>query len=498
MRLLAPGAVEHDEAEQLLLAQFLLLQYGRHPPLYTWLQHGAFQLLGVGVLGLAVLKHACLLGIFASTYVAARRIQGDAGRATLTTLALWLMPPVVWEAPRDLTHSVLAAALAPPAVQLLVGLADRPTAWRYAALGAVLGLGFLAKYNFGLFAAILLGAALSVPAFRPALLDRRIGLTVLLAAAVVGPHVAALGLGPAPTAAVGALGVGQGSAVGPERRLGDVALDVAAVLGPLLLVVGILLPGVRRPAPEPEARRRAVRQLLERYLVGLLAILALGVPLLGLPAFKARWLLPLLVVTPLALFLRVPVGAPTRSVRRLAGVCGAAALLALALRLGEVQAGPILGHASRLHLPIADLAAGIRAAGFRQGIIIAGDNPLGGNLRLHFPDTLVLTPRLADVAPAAAPRAPGQCLVAWRPRDDGAPPPWLLDLASERFGRPPPAPDSGVLVEVPLRDPAARPYGLGLIAIPAGPAPCERAVALPTAPRPGEPAAPGAREAARQ
>ena len=56
--LLAPGAVEHAEAEQVLLSQTLALGYGKHPPLYAWLQHGVFQWLGVGVLGLAALTTA--------------------------------------------------------------------------------------------------------------------------------------------------------------------------------------------------------------------------------------------------------------------------------------------------------------------------------------------------------------------------------------------------------------------------------------------------------
>jgi hypothetical protein len=46
IRLLAPGAAEHDEAEPLVLSQVLALGYGLHPPLYTWLQHGVFAALG--------------------------------------------------------------------------------------------------------------------------------------------------------------------------------------------------------------------------------------------------------------------------------------------------------------------------------------------------------------------------------------------------------------------------------------------------------------------
>jgi lipopolysaccharide core galacturonosyltransferase RgtB len=480
IRLLAPGAVEHDEAEQVLLSQAIALGYGKHPPLYAWLQHGVFQVLGVGVLGLAVLKHACLLGIYGGTYWAARRVQGTAGLATLTVLSLWLVPALVWEAPRDLTHSVLAAALAPPTVQLLVGLVDRPAAWRYVALGVTLGLGVLAKYNFALFAAILLGAALSVPAFRASLVDRRVGLTVLVAAAILGPHLAWLATDAASPPAAARLRFGEwstdGVAAGLAHRTVDVVVDVGTFLGPLVLVVAVLVPAVRRPAPDPDPTRRATRKLLERYLVALVVILVLSAPLAGLAAFKARWLLPLLIVAPLALFVRIgAAGIRPRSARALVWVCATAGVLALGLRLGAVGAGPWLGHTSRLHLPIAELAARIRVMGFQRGTIVAGDLLLGGNLRLQFPDSLILTPSLAGSG--GAPPL-GQCLVAWRPRRESGPPASLLSFASERLGRPLLTSDSSIVLEVPLRKPDFGSYPLRLLAVPPGPPPCERTAAL--------------------
>jgi 4-amino-4-deoxy-L-arabinose transferase-like glycosyltransferase len=481
IRLLAPGAVEHDEAEQMLLAQSLALGYGKHPPLYAWLQHAVFRWLGVGVLGLSVLKHACLLGIYGGTYVAARRLLGDRALATLTVLSLWLLPAVVWEAPRDLTHSILAAALAPPTVLLLVRLAEAPAAWRYAALGATLGLGTLTQYSFALFAVALLGAALSVRWLRAALRDPRIGLTLLVAAAIAGPHLAWLVTDAASPSAAARLrfadAANDGMAAALARPLVDVVVDLAAFLGPLVVVVAALVPGARRPAPDPDPARGAARQLLERYLLALVVILVLSAPLAGLAVFKARWLLPLLVVTPLALFLRATAaGVPPRKARRLAGICVAVGVLALGLRFGEVWAGPMLGHASRLHLPIPELAAQIRAVGFRQGTIVAGDVPLAGNLRLNFPDSRVLTPSLPTGEPATS-GAPGQCVVTWRPRRDAEPPTLLLDFASEWLGRPALSADASVLVEVPLRPPAVGPYPLRVLPVAAGQPPCARSIA---------------------
>jgi hypothetical protein len=479
IRLLAPDAVEHDEAEQLLLAQSLALGYGQAPPLYTWLQHGVFRMLGVGVLGLAVLKHACLLGVYGGTYLAARRLRGDPDLATVTALSLWLVPAVAWEAPRDLTHSVLAAALAMLTVHALVALADAPKVWRYAALGGLVGFGFLAKYNFVLFAGGLLGAALSVPTFRAALLDRRSAVTVLAAAAAVSPHLAWLAGHHALLSATDKLRLGTRPLDGAGIGLVQVLTDLVAFLGPLVVVVTLFVPAVRRSAADPDPLRSATRRLLERYLVVLVATLVLSVPFVGVRVFKARWCLALLVVAPLAFFLRAPAAAlGPDSVRRLTRALLAVGILTLGVRFADVWSGPSLGMPSRLHLPIRELAAGIRAAGFRGGTIIAADVPLGGNLRLHFPDSRVLTP---EIEALVVPTPPGalQCLVAWRPRREPGVLASLLAFAGERLGRPLPGADSSFAIEAPLSPPAGRAYALRLLAVPPGPPPCENAVAPP-------------------
>src|SRR5262245_21622617 len=59
-RVLVSDALELDEAEQTLWTQQLHAGYGAQPPLYTWLQWGVFQLFGVSVFSLALLKNLLL------------------------------------------------------------------------------------------------------------------------------------------------------------------------------------------------------------------------------------------------------------------------------------------------------------------------------------------------------------------------------------------------------------------------------------------------------
>ncbi|MBI2469201.1 MAG: glycosyltransferase family 39 protein [Candidatus Rokubacteria bacterium] len=468
-RLLAPGSVEHDEAEQLVLGQSFALGYGAHPPLYPWLVRLALRLLGVNVLALALLKHALLAATYGFVFLAARAVLGDPRLAAPAALSLWLVPQLVWEAHRDLSHSVLAAALAAAATYVLVRLVATPALAWYVVLGLLLGLGTLAKYNFALFGGALLLAAASVGAFRRAVLDARMLVALAVVTLVVAPHLGWVAgqLGYVAGEAGEKLGLsGRWSPRAVVGGLGDLAWAVARFLGPLVLAVAILFPNaVRRPAG-PGGVAAPYRHLLERYLLLVLAALALAV-VLGLPRFKGRWLVPLLLVAPLAMFLRVGAHRPhPRRVAAFTALLVVAGGLSIAARFGELWLAPRFGLYARVHVPAPEWAAGIRAAGFGRGTIVTGDLLLGGQLRLSFPDSRVLP---ADLPRLAVPRGVGgRCVVAWRVSDGTAPPAAVARFAARRFGVDLGAGPAPVVVDARLpRD--ARAYRLAFVLLPVNP-----------------------------
>ncbi|CAN0584769.1 unnamed protein product, partial [Ectocarpus sp. 12 AP-2014] len=111
-RLIAPGGLGLDEAEQMVTTQSLELGYGPQPPLYTWIQIAVFQITGEGKFGLALLKHGCLTAIYLGIWVLARQAGANRLTAAAAMFGTMFLPSVVWEAQRALTHSVLSTALA--------------------------------------------------------------------------------------------------------------------------------------------------------------------------------------------------------------------------------------------------------------------------------------------------------------------------------------------------------------------------------------------------
>ncbi|MCV6612334.1 MAG: glycosyltransferase family 39 protein, partial [Amphritea sp.] len=162
--------------------------YTTQPPLYTWLQWGVFQVFGHGVLGLAILKAGLIFSIYFFVWQIARRLISSHQMALLAAFALILIPSVSWESIRDLTHSVLATAIAAATFFAAIRIYEDRSALAYLLLGGLLAAGMLSKYSFAVFALSLLLAALSLPAWRGLLFDKRILLTVFAGTVVALPH----------------------------------------------------------------------------------------------------------------------------------------------------------------------------------------------------------------------------------------------------------------------------------------------------------------------
>lgn len=324
-RLLIGTSLELDEAEAFLHGQHLAWGYGPQPPLYFWLQWAFLQAFGNTLLGVAALKALLLGTILIATFELMRRAASDTA-AGAAALSLSLLPQVVWESQRALANSVLALALAVLATDLFLR-ALRTGRWSdHAAWGAAVGLGLLAKPNFGVWAMALMLAAGALKATRSRLRPARLALG--------GAVAIALCAGPAAWT-VANLDVATGSldkfavaaSVVLARVEGSVALLLAALsfnaLG--LIVLGGVLWAGRAPQVRPEAPG-LVRLLALAAGLSLLLVWA-GVLATGATAIKDRWLMPmawpLVPAAVVAIWPAITAGAR----RALVGIAGATWLL---------------------------------------------------------------------------------------------------------------------------------------------------------------------------
>ena len=139
----------------------------------------------------------------------------------------------------------------------------------------------------------------------------------------------------------------------------------------------------------------------------------------------------------------------------------------------QILLGAQVGLPARLNTPYDVVAGAVAADGFRRGTIVAGPGPLGGNLRLAFPDSRVASLETPGyLPPPVAGAGGGECLLVWDhgagdavPADLGA---WLrarLDVGS------PAAPPIGRLT-APYRHTPAREYRAFFVHLPQGAGRC--------------------------
>jgi hypothetical protein len=390
IRVLQGGSVEMDESEQIFYTQHWRLGYENQPPLYTWVQAAMFALVGVGHLGLALVKNIFMFALYASVYQVARPLLGRLG-STVVSASLIMIITLGWEAQIDRTHSILVTAVAAASLWTYYALLRHPSRWRRALLGALFGLGMLSKYNFLLFVLGLVGASLLVREHRRVVWTRDCWITPAVGLLLVSPHAywftQQVHIATAETLRKMHEG-GSPSTYGMNLLVGTRFLgqSIASFITPLWLPLAFAWRG-RRPGT-PRRESADVRFFFWLYASGLgcIAAMVLSGELIHI---QSRWLQPLLFSFPLGFFVFFPPKSE-RVYRRLLltmGIFAVVLITALGFR-PQIQAG--LGRHPRIFQPYSELADSIERRFPGVDAFVVQDRFVGGNIRLQFPQLPVV------------------------------------------------------------------------------------------------------------
>ena len=334
LKVLLSDGVELDEAEQFLWAQSLHLGYGAELPLYTWLQWGFFALFGTNVFALALLKDLLLFATCLFTYLGGREASNDGRGAALSMFTLILIPQIVWESQRVLTHMVLATALMAMALYFFLRIVNRGQLRHYLLFGCCAGLGMLAKYNVAILLLALLLAALSLPSYRSSFADRRWYAALALFLVIIAAPFSWLALHPdlALAKSYKLHADGGGGILAGVRNLAGAAVAFSSV--PLLLFALIFSRAPRIHADDSRISERA--RLMGRTLLFALLICLLLILCCHVTQFRVRWMQPLLLPLPLFLSLLVRRRLTDRNQRWVRLLAASAAVAVLIIMNGRI------------------------------------------------------------------------------------------------------------------------------------------------------------------
>lgn len=398
LRLMISPTAGLDEAEQLLFTQRWQWGYGPQPPLYTWLQILIFEITGVSVLGLSVLKNALLFGIFLFAFRAARQLLCNRRAASIVVWSLFFLPHLSWEAQRELTHTVLVTCVAAATWVAVLGLINSGHRLRYLSLGFCVGLGLLSNYSYAL---LLSGLAVAVfwdPVLRQRFASPKIFWFASSAAACVALHLYWAIQNPhVVTKSVQKLEMAREHAwlVTAAKGLGNVIqtwADPLMLLG-VLFVVLIGWRGLSMKSLFQNAMSRPPVRLVWRTLAANIVLLAIGVLISGASNLKERWLTPLFLAIPL-LFAALRENQLSEVVyRRFQGLAFVIMVFTAMLLAGRVWFAEWSQRPVALNAPLSQLVDTWRPQILPGDVILAENTWLAGNLRLLLPGHAVMTPR---------------------------------------------------------------------------------------------------------
>ncbi|HET7714581.1 MAG TPA: glycosyltransferase family 39 protein [Bauldia sp.] len=479
LRLLAVSSLGLDDAEMVVITQALAPGYGSQPPLYNWLQIGAFAVLGFGAPAIVVLHFVLLWAVYVLVFLSARIVLDDEVKAAGVSLALFAIPQIGWEALHSHTHTLLSLTLAAATLLAMLRVLADGRWLDYLVLGVCFALGTLAKYSYVPFAAALVIAAATVPGLRQRIFSPRMVAAIVLALILLAPHLDWVSAHMSET-------LSRTSKFGID---GDAGLAAAWLRGLAAMAIGVLgyvalslavfaaatfLPlrgGGRSGAPErassglPNGRTFVLRVLMVALALVLIAVLATRAT-----EVKERWLQPVLFLLPLALMIIAePRLDRVRERLLIALSAGIGAMFMVALSVAyffpDLHGGPL-----RASAPFGALAHDIRKLGFEKGYVLAENHYIAGNLLLHLQGMTVAEPEYG-LWPLAEGGSREPVLLVWSGRRD-RPPKALRALFGELCGRDALGEPEPVRLSAPYEHATKRHYELKVAVVqdcPAGP-----------------------------
>ena len=315
--------------------------------------------------------------------------------------------------------------------------ADR---WKaYLAFGFFGGLSVLSKYNATIFYAAMLISALSLSAFRPLVLNRRMAVALAISVLVILPNFLwAINHRDLALGVVYKFGIHESmpwiKAVAKGLRNWFVALTAhIAPVGLLflaLLVLSIIFRSHKGKSRDHDLPRREQPQadqqcFLWRTVLIVCILVVISILVLKVTEFKDRWLQPIFICLPILLVTACRNALSGYRLKLLLAL-GAAISVAMAfMTSGRLFFTEARGRRDVLNAPFRQFAADLQQPAANAGFILASDYWLAGNLRLWFPDKHVFSPDLAPPDSATAKR----CLIVWDATKKPDPPTGLVDFA---------------------------------------------------------------------
>jgi 4-amino-4-deoxy-L-arabinose transferase-like glycosyltransferase len=352
--------------------------------LYTYITKLLFYITHPSLVSLYLLKIIILTGFTFTLLQIAQILKFDKKQIIILFFSIALIPQFIWEAQRDLTHSVLASLMAALTLLITLKLKDKPTVFFYALLGLVVAGGLLSKYNYIIFLASLFITVLVSKHYRSIIFNKYIVLSITLSILLLIPHfywvMQHLAIVAESTAKL------QTHSTGTVQGIGKMLLASLAFLSPLCLVMWVII----KPKPAKWSELSATQQFFLILLLTVCVTMLAFIIITHTNHIKDRWFQPILfffILFP-ALFYNKP-----KFIKYYMGGSIVLALLVSLILPGRTLLATYTKHTSRPNMPYPTLLAQIQQNTPKANTILAETQLIAGNSRPIVSATPILLPK---------------------------------------------------------------------------------------------------------
>lgn len=180
-------SMTYDEAEQFIDASSFQLGYLDQPPLYSWIIKCFSLVFGMNTTMMVFVYHLIAFIFLVSIYFLLKEIWQDK-YAWLIQCSFLFFFIFSYDFYRYTIHTALASMFCALSMLIFIRIFKYKLLRDYALLGLCFGLGLLSKYNFLFFIVVLVLACLSSKTSRSILLNSKANLSILIMLLVFAPH----------------------------------------------------------------------------------------------------------------------------------------------------------------------------------------------------------------------------------------------------------------------------------------------------------------------
>jgi len=349
IRISFSDTLQVDDREQIFTAQELKLGYDMpQPPLYSWLSYFFFQIFGVNIYALSILKYLLIFFTFSYLWRTTKILEFNKHKKKILLFSYLLMPSFAWHMHQGFTHTILLGLGIAMSFYYLMKILEYETSPKnYFLLGVSLGIGIMGKYSFIIFSILTLLSIISITPIKKLFLKKELAFLIFGLVVVAMPHFFWL------------IGNSNEIITLANDRLNISSKSISSnffaqtkiVLSSFLGFISPLFLFIFYYKRNGDIKSKKLSEFfLDRFFIFVL-ILGITVPFfISFPEVKVRWLHPVLMLFPFWLIFKLDDSCSYKKVFNLVIVVFTLAIIFV--RLAQVTVGPKFGYYSRINIPI--------------------------------------------------------------------------------------------------------------------------------------------------